>query len=404
MLSSVTQLSVLTLLASSVAVSGAEHGHHKHKYALFDEELPTIHKRGGNDCEFPTDKGLVAVNKDGTGGGWAISKDQTCKSGSWCPYACPPGYLSAQWDSDVTSYSYPGSQYGGLKCNSDGTLSKGNKDKDYCYKGAGTVKAKNNIGKNVAFCQTVLPGNEEMLIPTNVDGNSEHTLAVPGTDYWASTAAHYYVNPPGVSTSDACTWGTSDKDQGNWAPYVVGANQDDNKNTYVKIGWNPIYLDSKFKNTKPSFGIRITCDDESKCNGLKCEIDPTKGVNKIQGSTSSGAGNGNYCVVTAEQGATAKIEVFSSDSNSNDKRDFQPVQKAFNATSLITAQAAAATGTVSNSTDAATANNTTSGASSANATSTPAAISKSGASSGIVSNTLQTVAVVFSVIALQNFL
>lgn len=35
-----------------------------------------------------------------------------------------------------------------------------------------------------------------MLIPTNVKSGEEQTLAVPGPDYFASTAAHYYVNPP----------------------------------------------------------------------------------------------------------------------------------------------------------------------------------------------------------------
>lgn len=59
-----------------------------------------------------------------------------------------------------------------------------------------------------------------MLIPTNVDG--EAILAVPGTDYWAKTAAHYYVNPPGVSTTEGCVWGTKDKPVGN-----VSTNADD---------------------------------------------------------------------------------------------------------------------------------------------------------------------------------
>ena len=42
-------------------------------------------------------------------------------------------------------------------------------------------------GGGVAFCQTVLPGNEAMLIPTLVQGTT--TLAVPGTSYWCGTAA-----------------------------------------------------------------------------------------------------------------------------------------------------------------------------------------------------------------------
>ena len=41
----------------------------------------------------------------------------------------------------------------------------------------------------VAFCQTVLPGNEAMLIPTPV--MEYEVLAVPGTHYWCETAAQY---------------------------------------------------------------------------------------------------------------------------------------------------------------------------------------------------------------------
>jgi hypothetical protein len=49
------------------------------------------------------------------------------------------------------------------------------------------VKAVNKAGSVVSFCQTVLPGNEAMIIPTDVTGSV--TLAVPGADYWAGTAA-----------------------------------------------------------------------------------------------------------------------------------------------------------------------------------------------------------------------
>lgn len=269
-------------------------------------------KRGGT-CSFPSHDGMVAVQKNGQNGGWAMHSDQQCSYGTWCPYACKPGQLMGQWDTSVTSYSYPGSQYGGLYCDSNGDLKTPDDSKPYCYDGAGTVVAKNSAGSDVAFCQTVLPGNEEMLIPTNVGSGSSQTLAVPGPDYFAGTAAHYYVNPPGVSVSDGCQWGSDSKPYGNWSPYVAGANQQSDGSTFAKIGWNPIYLDSGFKNTKPSFGIKITCDDESNCSGLPCSIDPSKNdVNSVSSSTSSsGAGNGNFCVVTARNGAKANIEVFS---------------------------------------------------------------------------------------------
>ncbi|ODV96185.1 hypothetical protein PACTADRAFT_75355 [Pachysolen tannophilus NRRL Y-2460] len=270
---------------------------------------PADFKRG-NTCSFPTNDGLVSITPNEQNGGWAMNTNQQCTSGNYCPYACPSGQLMAQWDTSATSYTYPESQYGGLHCNDDGTVSKPFSNKGYCYDGKGTVKVNNNAGSDVAFCQTVLPGNEAMLIPTNIGSGSTETIAVPGTEYWAQTAAHYYINPPGVSTSDACAWGTSSNTYGNWAPYVAGANMDGSQNTFVKIGWNPVYL-SAYSNTKPNFGIRITCDDESKCNGLQCEIDPSNGVNSVNASSSqTGSGSAKYCVVTAEQGSTAKIEVF----------------------------------------------------------------------------------------------
>lgn len=50
---------------------------------------------------------------------------------------------------------------------------------------------KNDAGGVVSFCQTVLPGNEAMLIPTRVEDRAD--LAVPGPAYWASTAAQYVL-------------------------------------------------------------------------------------------------------------------------------------------------------------------------------------------------------------------
>jgi hypothetical protein len=36
-----------------------------------------------------------------------MSPNQPCKPGNYCPYACPPGQVSMQWDPEATSYSYP---------------------------------------------------------------------------------------------------------------------------------------------------------------------------------------------------------------------------------------------------------------------------------------------------------
>lgn len=168
----------------------------------------------------------------------------------------------------------------------------------------------NEAGPVVSFCQTVLPGNEAMLIPTEVYGSA--TLANPDTSYWCKTAAHYYINAPGIPASEACVWGTNAKDVGNWSPYVAGANVVDNGETFIKLGWNPIYLEptTPFRNNMPDWGVRIDCPD-GKCGGMPCEISPKDNwVNQMKGSKSAGAGGGTFCVVTVPKGSTANFVVY----------------------------------------------------------------------------------------------
>lgn len=79
-----------------------------------DDTYPEVKRalQGGSGatCSFPSDLGLVAVTPSSGNGGWAMSPDQSCSAGSYCPYACPAGQVSMQWDPSVTSYSYPGCQ------------------------------------------------------------------------------------------------------------------------------------------------------------------------------------------------------------------------------------------------------------------------------------------------------
>ena len=99
----------LLLLAASVA----EAGHHGHSRKHFPRhahgsvaENAEVEKRGGQ-CEFPTDAGLVAVTPGEQNAGWAMSPDQPCTRENYCPYACPPGQVSVQWDPEATFYGYP---------------------------------------------------------------------------------------------------------------------------------------------------------------------------------------------------------------------------------------------------------------------------------------------------------
>jgi hypothetical protein len=149
-----------------------------------------------------------------------------------------------------------------------------------------------------------------MLIPTSV--TSYASLAVPDTSYWCGTAAHYYINPPGIDTGTACVWGGNSNPFGNWSPYVAGANTDNSGNTFIKLGWNPIYLEptTPFRNQMPNWGVKIDCPNGG-CNGLPCSIDPSQNsVNQMVGSASNGAGGGAFCVVTVAKGSTANFVVF----------------------------------------------------------------------------------------------
>lgn len=85
---------------SSAHVSRAERGHG------IEPKNFEVEKRT-KKCEFPTDAGLVPVTPNDANGGWAMSPDQCCEPGNYCPYACPPGQVMAQWDPDATAYSYP---------------------------------------------------------------------------------------------------------------------------------------------------------------------------------------------------------------------------------------------------------------------------------------------------------
>ncbi|KFG79183.1 putative SUN domain protein (Adg3) [Metarhizium anisopliae] len=278
---------------------------HPHGHVHSRAESNVLVKRG--TCAFPTDDpNLVAVTPDQKNAGWAMSPDQECKPGSYCPIACKPGMVMNQWDPDST-YTYPASMNGGLHCDENGNVKKPFPNKPNCVEGTGSVKAINKCKSHMSWCQTVLPGNEAMLIPTLV--KSEAVIAVPGSSYWQSTAAHFYINPPGTGT-DGCIWGTEDKAIGNWSPYVAGANTDSNGQTFVKIGWNPIWESSGLKGTKPGFGVKIECPGGG-CSGLPCQIDPSAAEGSVASKDAAvGAGGSSFCVVTVAKGSSAHIVAF----------------------------------------------------------------------------------------------
>ncbi|KAI0140108.1 hypothetical protein F4776DRAFT_577046 [Hypoxylon sp. NC0597] len=323
--------SALLLLNAQPCAATAQHRHHHlhKKHAHSHIHTPQFHqdaynpkysernssalvsRDGKKKCAFPKDKGLFAVTPDAMNGGWAMAPDQECVSGTWCPIACPPGQIMAQWKPGTT-YTFPESTYGGVYCNDDGEIEVPFKNKPWCVDGTGTVEAVNKAGKVVSFCQTCLPGYEDMIIPTDVQDSA--TLAVPGASYWDSTAAHYYINAPGVDSSQGCHWGDETKPIGNWSPYVAGANTVEGGSTFVKLGINPVWQDSPLYDTKPSFGLRVECPDGN-CNGAKCQVD---GNGVDSDNKASGAGGSDFCVVTVPPGSKANIVVYNLDGSGGD--------------------------------------------------------------------------------------
>ncbi|RYP05629.1 hypothetical protein DL765_009778 [Monosporascus sp. GIB2] len=303
------------VLLSTPIVATVQHRHrhlhqklaHAHSSSSYNEKysarnISELEKRGNRACPFPKDKGLVAVTPGAKNAGWAMAPDQECVEGTWCPIACPPGQVMNQWKPQTT-YAFPESTFGGVYCGEGGKLEFPFKDEPCCVDGTGAVDVVNKCGDVVSFCQTVLPGYEDMIIPTDVYDTA--TIAVPDDKYWAGTAAHYYINAPGVDSSKGCIWGDSSTPIGNWSPYVAGANTVSGGTTFVKVGLNPVWEESALSSTKPDFGLEIECPDGG-CTGLPCKVD---GSGVVSNNKAKGAGGSPFCVVTVAKGSKANIIV-----------------------------------------------------------------------------------------------
>lgn len=95
------------LVALFASVDAARHGHHNHAHHHeIRSENVTLERRSGQ-CQFPADVGLVPITPGAQNAGWAMSPNQPCLPGNYCPYACPPGQVSMQWDPLAISYTYP---------------------------------------------------------------------------------------------------------------------------------------------------------------------------------------------------------------------------------------------------------------------------------------------------------
>ncbi|KAI9290997.1 hypothetical protein K502DRAFT_272177, partial [Neoconidiobolus thromboides FSU 785] len=192
-------------------------------------------------CKLPNDSLITPITKDQLNAGWAMSPDQQCTYGKWCPYACKSGYYSSQWDPTSKCPNGPecGSMNGGLYCDNNGNLQLPFKDKPLCSLSLNNVNIKSELNEAVSFCQTVYPGNEAMIIPTVAEPQcSNQIINSPPSTYWQGTSAQYYVNPKN-SDSSKCIWGDANKPYGNWAPYVLGIGQGAQSLTYMSLTVNP---------------------------------------------------------------------------------------------------------------------------------------------------------------------
>ncbi|KAJ1680191.1 hypothetical protein EV182_000516 [Spiromyces aspiralis] len=258
---------------------------------------------GNGKCEFPwpdpnNGDHVVPITIDQGNAGWAMSPDQSCKPNSWCPYACAPGYYSTQWDPNAKAPNGPGSMNGGLYCDANGKLSKPSPGRPFCQMGLGNARIQNTLGQPVSACQTVYPGNEAMIIPTVVQPSGSSVINVVPKDYWCQTSAQYYVNLAD-STDAQCIWGTSDKPVGNWGPYIFGAGQGKDGNTYVSVQYNPLYIEKGF-DPKNVYNVAIECEGEG-CNfpaGGKCQCE--KGTCSVA----------NGCTVTLTGSAKAVFKLY----------------------------------------------------------------------------------------------
>jgi hypothetical protein len=99
-------------IVASTTSHRAHHFHarqHAHQHPNRSLATPKSLQRRSGECEFPTnDPNLVAVTPGEANGGWAMSPDQECLPGNYCPIACKSGMVMNQWKPNSV-YTYPSS-------------------------------------------------------------------------------------------------------------------------------------------------------------------------------------------------------------------------------------------------------------------------------------------------------
>lgn len=172
---------------------------------------------------------IVTINTLTSGG---------CVKGAFCSYACPAGYQKSQWP---TAQGSTGESIGGLYCNSNGMLELSRtSETQLCIAGSGNVKVENKLDSIVSVCRTDYPGLEAETVPLATSPGNTYDLTCPDASTYYSweglpTSAQYYINPQGTDAADACIWGTSGGNVGNWAPVNAGVGTDASGTTWLSI-------------------------------------------------------------------------------------------------------------------------------------------------------------------------
>lgn len=118
-------------------------------------ETATPEKRQAQ-CSFPYNAGLVPVTPGSQNAGWAMSPNQPCTPGNYCPYACPPGQVMMQWDPSATSYTYPKSMVSRSESNSS---------------------ARTDLNRTVASFATTMATSTNLSLRNHIASQPQATLA-----------------------------------------------------------------------------------------------------------------------------------------------------------------------------------------------------------------------------------
>jgi hypothetical protein len=208
-------------------------------------------------------------------------KGSRCKPGAMCSYACPPGWQKTQWP---TIPAIKGRSVGGLSCNENNKLELTNPDlsTSLCMKGTGATKVENKLSSKAVICRTDYPGTEKMIVPLETKPGTISELTCPDSNRYYKhlgmpTTAQYYINNKGVPKEDACRWGSRDKNQGNWAPSVLGAGKDLSGKTFISIFATTDNLEPALNYQPLDYCVEIVPEDDSElsgtcrlCNGKYC--------------------------------------------------------------------------------------------------------------------------------------